>query len=266
MRASKFSRLLIAPAPAPKTARGTESDSRPQPPAWRLWIGISLAVIGPLSVQGAELPEPSPALNLPLSPPSASPSPSPTPSAPPFPRTPPSAQAHERMSDALAPSLRVVANSARFALTFPGEGWFAVDPQSEARFAGLDLAVFHREGGAWLKGRLARRSNRGVEGALIDEAVHVKYLVNYDPENVETEISVENYRGSALYCGRLRQGSARKACALVAVALHGRQMVRIHALVDAKTPRRRDALLSELQRALASLELLDPPATPPGAP
>jgi len=162
------------------------------------------------------------------------------------------------MGDALAPSLRVVADSARFALTFPGKGWFAVDPQSEARFAGLDLAVFHREGGAWLKGRLARRSNRGVEGALIDEAVHVKYLVNYDPENVETEISLENYRGSALYCGRLRQGSARKACALVAVALHGRQMVRIHALVDAKTPRRRDALLSELQRALASLELLDP--------
>jgi hypothetical protein len=238
MRASKSSRPLIGPAPAPKTARGPESDSRPRPPAWRLWIGISLAVIGPLSVQGAELPDPPPA----------------------------PAQAHERMGDALAPSLRVVADSARFALTFPGKGWFVVDPQSEARFAGLDLAVFHREGGAWLKGRLARRSNRGVEGALIDEAVHVKYLVNYDPENVETEISVENYRGSALYCGRLRQGSARKACALVAVALHGRQMVRIHALVDAKTPRRRDALLSELQRALGSLELLDPPATPPGAP
>ena len=170
------------------------------------------------------------------------------------------------MGDALAPSLRVVADSARFALTFPGKGWFAVDPQSEARFAGLDLAVFHREGGAWLKGRLARRSNRGVEGALIDEAAHVKYLVNYDPESVETEISLENYRGSALYCGRLRQGSARKACALVAVALHGRQMVRIHALVDAKTPRRRDALLSELQRALASLELLDPLASQPGSP
>ncbi|HIG00338.1 MAG TPA: hypothetical protein EYQ66_03375 [Myxococcales bacterium] len=171
------------------------------------------------------------------------------------------------MGDALPPSLRVVADSARFALTFPGKGWFAVDSQSEARFAGLDLAVFHREGGAWLKGRLARRSNRGIEGALIDEAVHVKYLVNYDPENVETEISLENYRGSALYCGRLRQGSARKACALVAVALHGRQMVRIHALVDAKTPRQRDTLLSELQRALASLEILDPPATTqPGSP
>jgi hypothetical protein len=264
MRAGKFSRPLIGPAPAPQTARGPESDSRHRPPAWRLWIGISLAVIGPLLAQGAEFPDP--ALNRPVSPPSASPSPSPSPSAPPFPRTPPSAQAHERMGDSPAPSLRVVADSARFALTFPGKGWFAVDPQSEALFAGLDLAVFHREGGAWLKGRLARRSNRGVEGALIDEAVHVKYLVNYDPENVETEISLENYRGSALYCGRLRQGSARKACALVAVALHGRQMVRIHALVDAKTPRRRDTLLNELQRTLASLELLDPLPTQPGAP
>ena len=159
-----------------------------------------------------------------------------------------------------------MANSARFALTFPGPGWFDVDPESEARFAGLDLVVFHRDGGAWLKARLARRSNRGVEGALIDEAVHVKYLVNYDPEDVETDISLENYRGSALYCGRLRQGSARKACALVAVSLHGRQMVRLHALVDAKTPRRRQALLSELQRALASLELLPPALAAPDSP
>ena len=164
MRARKSSRPLTDPSPPPKTARGPEFDSRPRPPAWRQWIGISLTLIGPLSAQGAEFPEPPPVLAPPLSSPSASPSPLPSPSpslspfpslspsAPPFPRTPPPAQAHERMGDALAPSLRVVADSARFALTFPGKGWFAVDPQSEARFAGLDLAVFHREGGGLAQG------------------------------------------------------------------------------------------------------------------
>jgi hypothetical protein len=141
-------------------------------------------------------------------------------------------------------------------LTFPNREWFAVDPRTDPRFVELDLAVFHSGGNAWVKGRLARRSNRGVEGALIDEARQAKYLIHYDPETVETEVSLETYRGSALYCGRLRQGTARKACSLVGVALHGRRMVRLHALVDAKTPSQRAQLLAEVEAAFASLHLL----------
>ena len=129
-----------------------------------------------------------------------------------------------------------------------------------AGHAGIDLAVYHRGGGAWVKGRLARRSNRGVEGALIDEATHAKYLIDYDPEDVAIHLSTETYRGSALYCGRLRQGNARKACSLVAVALHGRQMVRLHSLIDATTPGQRQKLLAEVENAFAGLRLLEPKA------
>jgi hypothetical protein len=150
--------------------------------------------------------------------------------------------------------LRVMAVSEAFAMTFPGEGWFSVLPSSDAEFKGLDLAVYHRGGSAWVKARLARRSNRGVEGSLIDEATEAKYLIQYDPATVRTKISLETYSGSALYCGRLRQGTARKACSLVAVALHGRKMIRLHSLVDAKTPRQREVLLAQVEAAFASLQ------------
>jgi hypothetical protein len=147
-----------------------------------------------------------------------------------------------------------MAVSEAFAMTFPGEGWFSVLPSSDAEFKGLDLAVYHRAGGAWVKARLARRSNRGVEGALIDEAIEAKYLIQYDPATVRTEISLETYSGFALYCGRLLQGTARKACSLVAEALHGRKMIRLHSLVDAKTPRQREVLLAQVEAAFASLQ------------
>lgn len=156
-----------------------------------------------------------------------------------------------------------LSRSGTFALEFPGEDWYGVNPDASADLTGIDLAVYHRSGRAWVKGRLARRSNRGVEGALIDEATHAKHLVEYDPEDVEVHLSTETYRGSALYCGRLRQGKARKACSLVAVALHGRQMVRLHSLVDATTPARRQRLLAEVRSAFASLRLLAPNAEAP---
>ena len=153
---------------------------------------------------------------------------------------------------------RLVARSGTFALTFPNQEWFAVDPDERPDLAGLDIAVYRAGGGGWVKGRLARRSNRGVEGALIDEASHAKYLIEYEPDTVRTELSLETYRGSALYCGRLRHGSAREACSLVAVRLHGRQMIRLHSLVDAKTPRMRKAILAEIESAFASLETIPP--------
>ena len=155
--------------------------------------------------------------------------------------------------------LLAVARSGSFRLTFPNREWYAVDPRNHPRLGKLDLAVYHAGGRAWVKGRLARRSNRGVEGALIDEAAEAKYLVAYDPDTVETKVSLEDYRGSALYCGRLRQGNANRACSLVVVALHGRQMIRLHSLVDAKTTRQRERLLAEVEAAFASLELLPAP-------
>ena len=151
-----------------------------------------------------------------------------------------------------------MSRSGSFALEFPAKDWYAATPRTSDEDADLDLAVYHRGGGAWVKGRLARRSNRGVEGALIDEARHAKYLLDYDPDEVEVNLSTETYRGSALYCGRLRQGKARRACSLVAVVLHGRQMVRLHSLVDAATPSQRQKLLAEIEGAFASLRLTTP--------
>ncbi|MDE0887277.1 MAG: hypothetical protein OSB70_17275 [Myxococcota bacterium] len=152
------------------------------------------------------------------------------------------------------PESTFVSQSGTFSLTFPGSNWFAVKPETRPELAGLDLAVFRIGGGGWVKGRLTRRSNRGVEGALIDEAENAKYLIQYEPNAVETNLSLGAYRGSALYCGRLRQGSARKACSLVAVRLHGRRMIRLHSLVDAKTPRLRAAIQAEVESAFLSLQ------------
>lgn len=157
-----------------------------------------------------------------------------------------------------AESFLALSRSGSFALEFSGGDWYAVDPEAASDLAGFDLAVYHRGGGAWVKGRLARRSDRGVEGALIDEATHAKYLIDYEPEDVDVQLSTETYRGSALYCGRLRQGKARKACSLVAVVLHGRRMVRLHSLIDATTPRARERLLAQVESAFANLHLLAP--------
>ncbi|MCS5638626.1 MAG: hypothetical protein NZ990_19115 [Myxococcota bacterium] len=179
--------------------------------------------------------------------------------APPLPR----AATEAPLPEGPAESFLALSQSGSFALEFSGDGWYAVDPEAASDLAGFDLAVYHRGGGAWVKGRLARRSDRGVEGALIDEATHAKYLIDFEPEDVDIQLSTETYRGSALYCGRLRQGKARKACSLVAVALHGRRMVRLHSLIDATTPRARQRLLAEVESAFANLHLLAP--TGPGA-
>ncbi len=151
----------------------------------------------------------------------------------------------------------LVSRSGAFALTFPGPEWFSVDPDSEPEDRDYDLVVHHPSGGAWVKGRLARRSNRGIEGSLIEEASHAKYLIDYEPDRVTTRISPDSYRASALYCGRRRQGIAREACSLVLVTLHGRRMVQLHSLVDAATPRRRENLQRQVEAAFESLRLLD---------
>lgn len=151
---------------------------------------------------------------------------------------------------------RVVSSSQSFALSFPNKDWTVLSDPDENQEEIFELRLQHRNGEAFIHGRTGKRDPRGIKGSLIDESRQAKYLLEYDPETVESVISQEDYTGSALFCGRRRQGPARRACVLVAVALNGRSVVKIHALIDADTPRARNQLQAEVEDIFQSLERL----------
>ena len=156
------------------------------------------------------------------------------------------------------PKRRALSESGRFALTFPASDWFVVPGDEDEQKRRYDLTLRHRDGASFVRAHRARRDNRGIEGSLIKESEQAKYLIQYDPENVAPEVSTEDYEASALFCGRRRQGPARRACSLVKVVLHGREVIRIHSLIDADTPRARKRLQTQVEAIVESLERLEP--------
>ena len=110
---------------------------------------------------------------------------------------------------------RVPSESGRFALTFPTADWIVVESDKDEQGQSYDLTIRHRDGDSFVRAHRGRRDNRGIEGSLIAESNQAKYLIEYDPETVDPDISTENYEASALFCGRRRQGPARRACSLV---------------------------------------------------
>lgn len=154
--------------------------------------------------------------------------------------------------------MRSLSDSGRFALTHGTPEWFVVPNDQDEQNQTYDLTLRHRDGDSFIRAHRGRRNNRGIEGSLIQESNQAKYLIDYEPETVAPEISTEDYEASALFCGRRRQGPARRACSLVKVVLHGREVIQIHSLIDSDTPRARQRLQAEVQDIVASLELLEP--------
>lgn len=153
--------------------------------------------------------------------------------------------------------VRIPSQSGKFALTFPAADWSVIENDTDEQNQSYDLSLRHKNGTSFVRAHLDRRDNRGIEGSLIKESNQAKYLLEYDPESVEPKISTEDYEAEALFCGRKRQGPAGRACSLVKVALHGREVVKIHSLIDAETPLARKRLQEEVEAIFASLELIE---------
>lgn len=148
--------------------------------------------------------------------------------------------------------------SGKFALTFPTLDWIMIENDRDEENRTYDLSLKHRNGSSFVRAHIGRRDNRGIEGSLIRESAQAKYLIEYDPQSVDPEISTEDYQASAVFCGRRRQGPARRACSRVKVALHGREVVKLYSLIDADTPRARKTRAAEVSAIFESLELLPP--------
>lgn len=168
----------------------------------------------------------------------------------------------DRAQDRAHEPVRAISESGSFAVVLPNSDWVIVRGETDDRGKPLDLMLRHRDGQSFVKGRLARRHNRGIEGSLINESQQAKYLIHYDPESVEPELSDEDYTGSALFCGRLRQGPARRACSLVRVTLHGRQVIQLHSLIAADTPLARKRIQAQVETIFDSLKPLKPDESP----
>lgn len=119
----------------------------------------------------------------------------------------------------------------------------------------FDLHLSHSADGSWIKGRTGSRSPDGIRGVLRDESARAKAMIDYAPDEVVVDVSLETYRASALFCGRLRGGAPRHCCSLVHVALHGQETVRLHSLIIASTPMQRDRLVRDFARVMDSLTL-----------
>jgi hypothetical protein len=166
--------------------------------------------------------------------------------------------------------VRIVGNSKQFSLLVPdpaflttarpsspigiGSRWNTLN-NANPSYTAFDLDLSHFPEGSWIKGRVGRRSRDGMRGALRAEAAYAKQLIDYSPDEVVVDVSLDTYRASALYCGRLRGSTPRHCCSLVHVVLHGSQTVRLHSLIVASTPIQRDAVLREFARVMGTLAL-----------
>jgi hypothetical protein len=130
-------------------------------------------------------------------------------------------------------------------------GWWSaaryVDPN------GFELKVDHAPDGSWIKGHTTGLPRAGIESALRAEAAYAKELVDFDPDAFVSDVSLETYRASALYCGKLRGSSVDDVCSLVHVVVHDGSMLRFHSLIIGENPGHRDALVKDFAEVLGGL-------------
>lgn len=167
-------------------------------------------------------------------------------------------------------TIRIISNSRQFSLLVPNSTfqttprpsnqtkvvsrWSPINTANPS-YTAFDLDLAHLPEGSWIKGHVGRKSRDGMRGALRAEEAYAKQLIDYSPDEVLVDVSLDTYRASALYCGRLRGSTPRHCCSLVHVALHGSETVRLHSLIVASTPVQRDAVLREFARVMGTLEL-----------
>jgi hypothetical protein len=161
--------------------------------------------------------------------------------------------------------VRITSDSGSFSLfpstqhrSFSRQHWVRRDPAISLASV-FDLLMTHRPDGSWIWAHIGKKSPAGMPGVLAVVSPYVRSLViNYDPDEVVSEVSLETYRGSVIYCGRIPNTHYRSSCSLGHVVLHGRETIRFYALIVANRPSRRDALLQEFLSVLASIELHEP--------
>jgi hypothetical protein len=162
-------------------------------------------------------------------------------------------------------SVRIMSDSRSFSLlpsdrhgTFSGQHWVRRDPAISWASV-FDLLMTHHPEGSWIWAHIGSKSPAGMPGVLAVVSPYVRsFVIEYDLDEVVSEVSLETYRGSVIYCGRVPNTHHRSSCSLGHVVLHGQKTIRFYALIVANRPSQRDAILREFVSLLASLELHEP--------
>jgi hypothetical protein len=164
-------------------------------------------------------------------------------------------------------SVRIMSDSGSFSLlpserhrSFSRQHWVWRDPAISSASV-FDLLITHRPDadGSWIWAHIGKKSPAGMPGVLAVVSPYVRsFVIEYDLDEVVSEVSLETYRGSVIYCGRIPNTHHRSSCSLGHVVLHGRETIRFYALIVANRPSQRDAILREFVSLLASLELHEP--------
>ena len=136
--------------------------------------------------------------------------------------------------------------------------WSRRDAERWSR-SGWDLVIAHHPDGSWIRVHIGKLSRKGMPGVLALAARYARsFLVGYELDEIVNEVSLETYRGTAIYCGRIRDSHYRHSCSLAHVVLHGKETIRFYALIAAVKPEERDSLLHEVESILTSLQLHEP--------
>jgi hypothetical protein len=162
-------------------------------------------------------------------------------------------------------SVRIMSDSGSFSLLpserhgpFSIQHWIRRDPAISAASV-FDLLLKHHPDASWIWAHIGKRSSAGMPGVLAAISPYVRsFVIEYDLDEAVNEVSLETYRGTAIYCGRVPNTHHRSSCSLGHVVLHGRETIRFYALLVANKPSQRDALLREFFSVLASIELHEP--------
>jgi hypothetical protein len=161
--------------------------------------------------------------------------------------------------------VRITSDSGSFSLlaskgheSFSSQHWVRGDTATSWASV-FDLVLTHRPEGSWIWAHIGRKSARGMPGVLAAVSPYVRsFVIEYDPDEVVSEVSLETYRGSVIYCGRIPDTHYQSSCSLAHVVLHGEKTIRFYGLIVASKPRQRGALLREVVSVLASIELHEP--------
>jgi hypothetical protein len=161
-------------------------------------------------------------------------------------------------SFSLLPSERHRSFSRQRHRSFSRQHWVRRDPAISSASV-FDLLLTHRPDGSWIWAHIGSKSPAGMPGVLAAVSPYVRsFVIEYDLDEAISEVSLETYRGTAIYCGRIPNTHYRSSCSLGHVVLHGRETIRFYALIVANRPSQRDALLQEFLSVLASIELNEP--------
>lgn len=163
--------------------------------------------------------------------------------------------------------IRITSDSGKFSLLLPSvkhrsfsrRHWVGKDTANSSSVFDLLLKHSPDADGSSLWAHIGKKSPDGMPGVLAAVSPYVRsFIINYNLDEVVSEVSLETYRGSVIYCGRIPDTHYRSSCSLAHVVLHGRETIRFYALIVAYTPSERDALLREFITVLESIELHEP--------